>query len=451
MEGTPKPTVAQNTQPIDVQAEELGPCHHKLTVKVPSARIVEEYDSSYKAAGKNLAIPGFRKGKIPVEMLRTVLGDQVEADAKQQLFEQVVRDAVAQANLVPLRVINFDIDKYEVDEEQDLEFEVEVETAPTVELPDWNEINVIPEPVVIEAEQVEAALQDIRNRSPRFEDAEEGQGLDSEHAVVMDLVYTRDGEDGPDAKDIRLGLDAPLYGVEEDEWTSRMTDAKLGDEIELACAFEEGFSNEDWVGSTGTVKLSIKKMVKPRPATDEEIAEEAELEVEELGSKLKERMQAEAERNERNRQADEMLQQILDKRPFQLAGNMVEEETANAMEQQIEQAVQQGADEDEVRKQVESSRAEFANTADQRLKSYFLIRRIAQQEEIKVTKNEMTQALRSISRHHGVDVKTVEKVYKEQGRLDDVASDILTGKVRAFLMKKIEDKHGSIEGETAEA
>ena len=162
-------------------------------------------------------------------------------------------------------------------------------------------------------------------------------------------------------------------------------------------------------------------------------------------------MEAEAERNERNRQADEMLQQILDKRPFQLASNMVEEETKHNMEQQVQQAVQQGADEDEVRQQVEERREEFAAAADQRLKSYFLVRRIAQEEGIKVTKNEMQQALRAISRHHGVDVKTVEKVYTEQGRLDDVASDILTGKVRAFLMKKVEEKHGAVEGETAEA
>ena len=104
-----------------------------------------------------------------------------------------------------------------------------------------------------------------------------------------------------------------------------------------------------------------------------------------------------------------------------------------------------------MRKQAEETREQFAEAADQRLKSYFLIRRIAQQENIKVTKNEMQQALRAISRHHGVDVKTVEKVYKEQGRLDDVASDILTGKVRAFLMKKVEEKHGTVEAEAAEA
>lgn len=443
--------MAHSHQPIEVTSAEVGPCHHKLTVQVPAARIVEEYDHAYQAAGQNLAIPGFRKGKIPIPVLRELLGDQVSADAKQHLFEHIVREAVAQAELVPLRVVNFDMDAIEVDEEQDLQFDVEVETAPTVELPEWDEIDVIPEPTVVESEQVEAALQDIRNRSPRFDEADAEQGLDSEHAVEMDLVYTKDGQDGPDAKDIRLGLDAPLYGVEEEEWNAKMAGAKKDDEIELACTFEEGFSEESWVGESGAVKLTVKKVVKPRPATDEEVAADAELEVEELGAKLKERMEAEAERAERNRQADAMLQQILDKRPFQLAENMVSEETEHQMEQQVQQAVQQGADEDEVRQQVEEKRSEFAESADQRLKSYFLIRRIAQQEEIKVTKNEMDQALRAISRHHGVDVKTVEKVYKEQGRLDDVASDILTGKVRAFLMKKVEEKHPAVEGETAEA
>lgn len=443
--------MAHSHSPIEVSAEEIGPCHHKLTVKVPAARIVEEFDHTYVDAGKSISIPGFRKGKIPTEVLRTLLGDQVASDAKQHMFEHVVRDAVAQAELTPLRVVNFDMDKFEVDEETDLEFEVEIETAPQVELPDWDDIDVAPEPVVVEAAQVEAALNDIKSRSPRFDEAEEGQGLDSEHAVEMDLVYRKDGEDGPDAKDIRLGLDAPLYGVEEDDWAAKMAGVKVGDEVELACTFESGFSNEDWVGESGTVTLTIKKVIKPRAATDEEIAEEAELAVEELGAKLKERMVAEAERNERNRQADTMLQQILDKRPFQLAENMIVEETEHNMEQQIQKAVQEGANEDEVRAEAEKNRENFAAAADQRLKSYFLIRRIAQQENIRVTKNEMTQALRSISRHHGVDVKTVEKVYKEQGRLDDVASDILTGKVRAFLMKKVEEKHGVVEGEEASA
>lgn len=443
--------MAHSHSPIEVSAEEIGPCHHKLTVKVPAARIVEEFDHTYVDAGRNIAVPGFRKGKIPTPVLRTLLGDQVADDAKQHMFEHVVRDAVAQAELTPLRVVNFDMDAFEVDEETDLEFEVEIETAPLVELPDWDEIDVMPEPVVVEAEQVEAALADIKNRSPRFDEAEADQGLDSEHAVEMDLIYRKDGKDGPDAKDIRLGLDAPLYGVEEDEWTEKMNGAKVGDEIELACTFESGFSEEDWVGETGTVALTIKKVIKPRAATDEEVAEEAELQVEELGSKLKERMVAEAERNERNRQADSMLQQILDKRPFQLAENMVKEETEHNIDQQVQQAVQQGANEEEVRAEAEKARENFAAAADQRLKTYFLIRRIAQQENIRVTKNEMTQALRSISRHHGVDVKTVEKVYKEQGRLDDVASDILTGKVRAFLMKKVEEKHGAVEGEEASA
>jgi len=443
--------VAHSHTPIQAQAEEVGPCHYKLSVQVPAARIVEEYDHSYASAGKDLAVKGFRKGKVPIDVLRTLLGESVESDAKQHLFEHILREAVQQVELVALRVVNFDMDEHEVDESQDLAFDIEIETTPKVELPDWDELDVEAEPVVVDGEAVEAALNDLRSRSPRFDEADAGQGLDSEHAVEMDLVYTKDGKDGPDAQDIRLGMESPLYGVEEDEWNQKMEGAKAGDEVELACTFNDGFSEESWVGESGTVRLTVKRIVKPRPATNEEIAEEAQIDADELESKLKERLVADAERAERNRQADAMLQGILDRRPFQLADNMVKEETEHNIEQQVQQAVQQGADEDEVRKEAEGQREQFEQAADQRLKSYFLIRRIAEQEGIRVTKNEMSQALRAISQHHGVDVKTVEKVYSQQGRLDDVASDILSGKVRAFLVEKVEAKNAPVEAAGADA
>ena len=101
-------------------------------------------------------------------------------------------------------------------------FEVEIETTPQVELPSWDEIDVTPEPVIINQEQVDEALESLRQREVRFDDAEEGQGLDSEHAVEMDLIYLKDGEEGPAAEDIRLGLESPLYGVEEEDWTKHM-------------------------------------------------------------------------------------------------------------------------------------------------------------------------------------------------------------------------------------
>ncbi len=437
------------TQNIEVKAEEIGPCHYKLAVQVPAERIVEAFDQTYKEAGKNLAVPGFRKGKIPINVLRGLLGDQVADDAKNNLFEHVVRDAVAQAELTALRVVNFDMDQYEVDEEQSLDFEVEVETTPKVELPEWSELDIKPEPVIINDEHIDLTLEDIRQKNLRFDESEDDQTLDEEHAVEMDLQYFLDGEGGPDAKDIRLGLDSPLYGVEEDEWTSKMTGAKKGDEISLACEFNEGFSQEDWVGKTGEVKCTVKNLVKPRPATDEEIAEQGGFAADELRDKVKDGLTQEAERAERNRQADAMIQSIMDRRPFQLAQGMIDEEVKQTIEQEVARLGEQGIEEETAREQVVGETEAITTAAESRLKSYFLIRRIAEQEQIPVTKNEMEQALRAISQHHGVDVKTVRNVYAQQGRLDDVASDILTGKVRAFLIKQVEENADTVEAEEA--
>lgn len=441
--------IVATTPNIEVQAEEIGPCHYKLAVKVPAERIVVEFDRTYKEAGKDLAVPGFRKGKIPVNVLRGILADQVADDAKNNLFEQVVRDAVTQAELVALRVVNFDMEKYDVDEEKELDFEVEVETTPKVELPEWSELDVKPEPIIVNDEHIDLTLEDIRQKNMRFDDGEDDQTLDEEHAVEMDLQYYLDGEGGPDAQDIRLGLESPLYGVEEDEWTSKMTGAKKGDEVSLACEFNEGFSVEEWVGKTGEVKIEVKKVVKPRPATDEEIAEQGGFPADELRDKIKDGLTQEADRAERNRQADAMIQGILDRRPFVLAQGMIEEEIKQTIEQEVARLGEQGIEEETAREQVEGEREAIAEASEKRLKSYFLIRRIAEQQQIPVTKNEMEQALRAISQHHGVDVKTVRNVYAQQGRLDDVASDILTGKVRAFLIKQVEENAEAVEAEDA--
>jgi trigger factor len=437
------------TPNIEVKAEEIGPCHYKLAVQVPAERIVEEFDHTYLAAGKDMAVPGFRKGKIPVPVLRGLLGDQIADDAKSHLFEHVVRDAVAQAELVALRVVNFDMDQYEVDEEKQLDFEVEVETTPKVELPEWSELDIKPEPVIVNAEHIDATLEDIRHKNLRFDEGEDDQTLDEEHAVEMDLQYFLDGESGPDAKDIRLGLDSPLYGVEEEEWTSKMAGAKKGDEVSLACEFNDGFSVEEWVGKTGEVKIEVKQVVMPRPATDEEIAEQGGFPADELRDKIRDGLTQEADRAERNRQADAMIQSIMDRRPFQLAQGMIDEEAKQTIEQEVARLKEQGIEEETAREQVEGQGEVIADAAEKRLKSYFLIRRIAEQQEIPVTKNEMDQALRAISQHHGVDVKTVRNVYQQQGRLDDVASDILTGKVRAFLIKQVEENADTVEAEEA--
>jgi len=126
----------QQSIPVEAKVEELGPCHQKVSVKVPAARVAQEFEHAISAAGRGVKVPGFRTGKVPLEMLRSMLGKGIEDDARQHLFEHILPETIAQLKLEMLRLIDFDPNNFEVVEGQDLEFEYELETPPVIELPD---------------------------------------------------------------------------------------------------------------------------------------------------------------------------------------------------------------------------------------------------------------------------------------------------------------------------
>ena len=429
--------------PIEVTSKEIAPCEWQITVAVPSTRVTEEFDHAYQGAARGMKIPGFRPGKAPVAILRATLGDSVLEDARQHLFEHVMGDAVREAKLSVLRVKDFDPNKFEVKESQDLNFSFEVETAPPITLPNWEDVQIESQDTEPSEEEVDSALQSIAHQNVQFDDADKGIGLGEELVAKCSLVYEKDGEKGPIAEDLKLGLDSPLYGVDEDLWKETMKGAQAGDEKSLAVTFHEGFSNADWVGQEGLAVLQVLNICKPRPATAEEIAENAQMKggVEELRNRISEQVQMENEQRERNRVVESSFDRVLEMEPFQLAPTMVEEEAKHAFEQQVARATREGGLEAEAaRNELEKHRGELDAAAERRLKIFFLVREIARQQKFQVSKKDLDHAYRAIGMRHGLELKAVKKLYREQGRSEDLTSDILEGKVRDFLIQKHQKK-----------
>lgn len=439
--------MAQHTA-IEVTSKEIAPCEWQITVAVPSSRVTEEFNHAYQGAARGMKIPGFRPGKAPVSVLRASLGDSILEDARQHLFEHVMGDAVREAKLSVLRVKDFDPSKYEVEESQDLNFSFEVETAPTITLPDWVDVSVEGQDTDPSDQEVDTALESIANQNVQFDEAEKDTALGEDLVATCNLVYEKDGEKGPTAEDLKLGLDSPLYGVEEDLWKETMAGTQAGEEKRLAVTFHEGFSNADWVGQEGEAILQIQNICKPRPATAEELAENAQMEggVEALRSRISEQVQMENAQRERNRVIESSFDRVLEMKPFQLAPTMVEEEAKHSFEQQVARATREGGfKEDAARKELENHRDEMDTAAERRLKIFFLVREIARQQEFRVSKKDLEHAYRAIGMRHGMEPKAVKKLYREEGRADDLTSDILEGKVRDFLIQN-HQKESMVEG-----
>ncbi len=436
---------------VEASFEDLGPCHHRVRIRVPAARVQEEIEHALRHAAQGVKIQGFRPGKVPASVLRRMLGEDAVQEAREHLFQHVIPEGFESAGLRVLRLLDFDPSGIEVDEEKDLEFSFECETVPEPELPPWEEISVEAKSTEATAEQVDQAIQQMGGENPAFDPTEEGAALDDETLAECSIVFTRGEEEGPAAKDLKLGLGSPLYGTDPEAWERALRGAKAGDEKELEVEFKEGFEKEDWVGSKGTVRIVVDSLVRPRPATETELVERLDVEnAERLRERIAQQIGAHLEREERSRQVWSALEEMCRIHPFELPSRLVREETDSALEEQVQRMTANGAEEAEARAELEKMRDKLEEEAVTRLRHYFLIRRISQRDGIRVNRNDLDQAFRELGKRHGADPKTVQAFYEEKGWTDRLVSDILEEKVRRHIWERLqEQQQGALESAPA--
>jgi len=425
--------------PVVAEKKELGPCHFEISVTVPSVRVREEFDHAYQSASRGMKIPGFRPGKAPASVLRQMLGDGVTEHAREHLFDHCANDALAVVGLrnLVLRTLDFDPSELEVDEDKDLSFVFEVETMPAVELPDWSELDIAAEETEPSAEQLEEAFQGLAANNPQFDEVE-GGAVDQENLAEIDLVYLLDKEEGPTAEGLKFALGSPLYGADPDAYDAALQGTQAGSEFDLEVEFNEGFSKEEWVGKKGIARIKVTKVVKGRPATADEMIEAFGLEnTEELNERLQGRLSSDNEQRERERQAHAALDAILERKPFSLSPRMIEEEAAASRKSSMERMQQQGASEEQAEAEAAKHEDEMATDAERRLKHWFILRRIAQEEKVRVSSRDLDNAFRAIASQQGVDIGMLKKFYKEREMTDNLRGEILESKVRAHLVDKL--------------
>ncbi|MDP6963857.1 MAG: trigger factor, partial [Planctomycetota bacterium] len=263
----------QKNHPIEATKVESGPCEYTISVIVPAERVTQEFNHAYQDAARGQKIPGFRPGKAPASVLRSMYGDGLLEHAKEHLLEHVSQDALSVVGLrnEVLRLHDIEAEGITVEEGSEVKFEFVVETMPQVTLPEFSEIEVSSEETDASDEQIEEALQALGSNHQQFDTVEGGE-LDEEHCALVELVYSHEGEDSDLNEGLRFTLGSPLYGADPDKFDEALKDSTAGNEFELEVEFKEGFQNADWVGKTGSAKIKVLEVQKARMATPAEIA-----------------------------------------------------------------------------------------------------------------------------------------------------------------------------------
>ena len=425
--------------------EKLSPTRVRINVEVPFAEWEGDFDAALKQMAKQVRLPGFRPGKVPVKLLearidKEAMLDQVVGEAVPNKYSE----AVTTADVRPLGQPEIEITKKVYGE--DLEFTAEVDVRPELELPDLEGLKFAVDPIEVTDDEVDAELQSLRARFGTLTGVE--RAAENGDFVSIDLSATVDGEDVPDARteglSHEIGSGQLIEGL--DEAITGLTDGE-------SRVFTTTLAAGEHAGEDAQVTVTVKS-VKERelPEPDDEFAQLAS-EFDTIGE-LKNSLTEQVQRVKRIQQAeqirDKALEVLLDQVEVPLPEKIVQAQVDDTLHNAIH-----GLDHDETKfeealKEQGSSREEFdadnQTNAEKAVKTQLLMDAIADKLDIQVGQADLTERLVLMSQQYGLEPQQLLQYLQEQNQLPAMFADVRRGLTVAAVVHEaaVTDTDGNV-------
>ena len=407
----------------------------KFEVKVEADKFKEALTRAYKKNIKKFNVPGFRKGKVPMNVVKKYYGVEVLLeDAVNFSIEGSYAEALKENNVRPV-----DFPKVEVvqaEEGKDLIYTAEVIVYPEVELGEYKGLNVEKKTYEVTEEEVSAKLKEMQEKNARVE-VKEG-AIENGNIAVIDFKGFIDGVafEGGEGHDYSLEIGSGSF---IDNFEEQLVGAKAGDKVEVNVTFPESYGKEELNGKPAKFEVEVKEVkAKELPVLDDEFAKEvSEFETlealkEDTTKKLEEANTARAERE----YEEAILRSVVENAKMDIPAVMVEQEI-NRMVQNLAQRLQyQGLTLEQYFQftgtDAEKMREYMKENAETKVKTELVLEALQKAEKMEVLDEELKEKASEVSKLYGAnDEKMVELLLQNQR--EALVADVMTSKVINFL------------------
>ncbi|MCV2864606.1 trigger factor [Albidovulum sediminicola] len=403
------------------------------TITVPAADLDMKVTEKLVEAQPEVEMKGFRKGKVPLAMLRKTFGQRLLGDAMQDAIDGAMKshfDATGDRPAVQPKVEMKGGEEWK--EGDDVVVEMSYEALP--EIPDLDVSAVALEKLVVKADEksVQEALDNLASNAQTFEDRKKGTKAKDGDQVVIDFVGKIDGEpfEGGAGEDypLVLGSGAFIPGFEE-----KLVGAKAGEEVAVEVSFPENYGAQHLAGKAAVFDCTVKAVKAPKPAEiDDELAKRFGAEsLEALKGQVTERLEAEyvsAARAVMKRALLDALDKLVS---FELPPSLVDAE-ANQIAHQLwheENPDHHGHDHGSI-----EPTEEHKTLAERRVRLGLLLAEVGRKQNVEVTDAEMTQAVLAQARQYpGQERAFFEFVQKNPQMQQQLRAPIFEDKVVDFI------------------
>jgi trigger factor len=440
---------------MQTTVETTDPHTVKLTIEVPEDEFGKDLDRTYRTIANQIKIPGFRKGKVPKQIIDTQIGkDAILEEFVNSSVPSYFRKAVAEEDLAP--ITDPDIDVQQLEPGKPFVFSATVEVRPRLsfEESDYTGISVTKPSVDVSEEEIDDWLERLRERFSELEPV--GRPVQQGDFVTVDLTVMKGGE-----KVEQASREDYLYFVGSGEVGEKLdvelVGAKPGAILKVSDALPERFGEE--LGGAAVDITVLVKDVKARklPDVDDDFAKTAsEFDtIQQLRDDLRERLTEVKEREADAALRDLVLQAMIDKVDVDLPESLVDEETDHRIHHARDQAERMGVG---LEKMLELQgwdearlRADSREHAIRAIKSDLVLEGIARNASLEVTADEIGAEIAVLAQAYDREPKAVAKDLERSGQVVTLAGDIIRTKALDLLVERADVEREQPEHASEEA
>ena len=414
-----------------------------LTIEITKAEFEAAKDKAFKKTGKNITVPGFRKGKAPRKMIEKLYGEGVFfEEAFNILYPEAMEMAVEKSGIKP--VGRADVDLGDPAEEGGLTIIAKVPVEPEVELGEYKGIEAEKETVKVLQADVKAELNRMAQRFARTETvdrkAKKNDTVDIDFEGFVDGVAFEGGK--AEHHELTLGSGAFIPGFED-----QLIGCKAGDEKDVVVTFPEEYHAKELAGKEATFKCKVHKVEETiLPAIDDEFAKDVSDTCETLDDLKKEI--TERLKNERQEAADtafeeKLLDVVLEGMKADIPQAMIESQIDSIVQDFGYRLQMQGMGLEQYLKmtgtEMGAFRAMFKAQAERQVKTRLALQKVADQENIAVTEQEIADEYAKMAEQYKMDVEKIKTIVAQ----DALSGDLRISNALEFIKKNAKVKKAS--------
>ena len=419
---------------MQINVEDVSPLTKKMTITLPEAQVVQELESAYKKLNSEVSLKGFRKGKIPRQVLEKNYRPKVEYEVAEKLIQGTYFDALGKSKIDA--VVHPDIREQKFAEDGTFIYTAEVDVRPQFELAQYKGLEIEQTALEVTDEEIAQELEVLRKQMAPLQSVED-RAIEKGYLAVVDFQGYHNGNPIKQVVGENYSVDvgSSQYGNEFEE---RLLGLKKGEETSQEIDFPANFANPILAGKKVEFKINVKD-VKERvlPALDDEFAKEVGEEfadLEALKAHIREKKLQAKKDAQRGDLTDKLMRVLIENHDFEIPPRLVAYEI-EAMIKELESNLErQGMTLEAAGFNRDALVEQYKLAAQARVKGDFLLKKVAEKEGLKLENEDIDKGFTRISEQYNMPVSEVKKYFSSRDDLLPFMAELLNEKILSFLL-----------------